>query len=267
MPVRPRRRPAPHLLFGPPGLTAPRWLVALLLAGLLVPAVALADPEASAKAGWKTLAEGHAAEALAMAETGLVEKVLTKLIYLKAVALWKLTRVEEAWAVIQLVQPGTLPVELQASFPTDFEAIEQGVKDAKVAREQRKALDVQAEAQRTAAADARATRTSRAFWLLIGGVALGGGGGGAMVFGVEKANDAAKLNLADATKHADYHDAFSSGRMFWYAGAAGVAAGAGLAIWGLADLLGADAAEPAPTARLAPWATPDSTGLAFTGRF
>ena len=252
-----------------------RWLTAGgLTASILLPATALADPEAAAKAGWKAYAEGRMPDALGHAESGLAEKVLTKLIYLKAVSLWKLARPDEAWAVIQLVQPGTLPVDLQASFPSDFEAMEQAVKDAKVAREQRKAAYVQAEAQRKVEADARTAKMSRGFWLTVGGVAVGAVGAGTMLFGVETAKDAGTLPLADAATHAEYKETFSTARLLWYAGAGIAAVGTGLAVWGLADQFGAGEAAPVPSARLAPWMAPEAVGRApaamgflLSGRF
>ena len=67
-----------------------------------------ADHDAQFKAGIIALEEGRAADALKAAEDGYIDKKQTKFLFLKALALEKLGRIEDAWQVIQVVLPRDL---------------------------------------------------------------------------------------------------------------------------------------------------------------
>lgn len=246
--------------------TATIWALLLLFA--LPARLAFADPEAEFKRGLMAYENGNFAEANQRADAGYLEKKLPKLLFLKAMSLFKLGKLAESWSLYQLILPKELPENLRDLFVTEYAATEQAVKQAQRQAEIDKDKVDQAknaeQAKAVAAESARIERRSKANWLWVGtGVAVVAGGG-LTYLGLSTASGADVMNLSDPTTHAGYHAAYSSARAEYYAGLALVGVGVGLGVWAAYATM-TSAAEPQAT--VAPVWFDGGAGLSVAGRF
>jgi hypothetical protein len=245
--------------------------VVAALVGFWLPALAVADPEAHFKAGWKAYEAGSHVDAVKHAEDGYAEKSLTKLMYLKAVAIWKLGKLDEAWTLLQMVKPRELPNEIQGQFVSDYEAMEQAVKAQKAqdaaTDAQRKTEEDQRRLRReTVRAEAEA-RNRRGMWLAVAGGVLAGAGAGVAFLGVATAEDAGTLDLTDTAKHATYKDQFATARSEYYGGIGLAVAGLGLLAWGVLDWTAKAPKDATQASSVVPWFGADGAGLRVAGSF
>lgn len=242
------------------------WVILLLLA--LPGRAAFADPEAEFKRGLMAYENGNFAEANQRADAGYLEKKLPKLLFLKALSLFKLGKVAEAWSLYQLIQPKELPENLRDLFVSEYAATEQAIKQAQRQAEIDKGKAEEAKnaenAKAVAAETARVERRSRANWLWVGTAVAVVAGGGLTFLGLSTATGADAMKLTDPATHVDYHAAYSSARAEYYAGLALVGVGAGLGVWAAYTTM-TSAAEPQAT--VTPVWLDGGAGLAVAGRF
>ncbi|MSQ84124.1 MAG: hypothetical protein EXR77_14775 [Myxococcales bacterium] len=261
-----------------PSLSPPCRLLMLALAGwvsLTLPArTGWADHDALFKGGIIALEEGRSADALKAAEDGYIEKKQTKFLFLKALALEKLGRIDDAWQVIQVVLPRDLPKELHEEFAKSYERIEKGhdeflaktAKDAADRAEHVKLVAVQA----SAAQAQRRTHQGTARTLLIAAAGCVVVGAGALTYGWYTADSAiADNNLVNTSAHQAYKDQLALGTVTYWAGAG--LAGVGAVLAAISVWESGKAAAPAATAtawRLVPMAAgSNGWGVAATGGF
>ncbi len=198
-------------------------------------------------------------EALSAAEAGIAAKKTDGLVFIKARSLYEKGDVQQAWALIQEIQPGRLPSAMQDVFEIEYTKIEAVEKD--------RARKAKASAAAAPAGGGASGGGGLWKWIVAGvGVAAGGGltvvGAGAM----NEANTA-----ADKGDVATYNDDFDQGQTLWYAGVSLVAVGVGVGVWALLDSGSPAPKEAAGTWLLTPTLTQDrgqfNSGLMLTGRF
>lgn len=233
-----------------------------------------ADHDAQFKAGIIALEEGRAADALKAAEDGYIDKKQTKFLFLKALALEKLGRIEDAWQVIQVVLPRDLPKELHEEFAKSYERLENGHHDfvAKAAKDaaDRAVHDKLVAVQASAAQAQRRKHQGTARTLLIAAAGCVVVGAGALTYGWYTADSAAAdNNLVNTSAHQVYKDQLALGTVTYWAGAG--LAGIGGVLAAISVWESGKATAPAATSavwRLLPIAAgPDGWGIAASGGF
>lgn len=178
-----RRKPMVETL-----LEARALVAGLLAAAMLVwccDALAVAPPDT--KGAENELAMGNAAAVLKSAEDVLASAQSPAWLFIKAWALYRLGRIDESWAILNVVRPGDLPERLQDGFVTVYEACEKkrkeiAAKKIAAARAEQAARNKAKEAPKWAppvSEKPAPNRTAAWFWtgggglLLLGGAVLG----------------------------------------------------------------------------------------------
>lgn len=246
---------------------------ALAVVGMLLAPAAWADADAVFKAGQVALEEGRLPDALRKADDGYAEKKQARFVLLKALALEKMGRIQEAWQLIQMVLPRDLPAALHAEFAASYERIEKAAAAEPALKAEAERLAKAAkEAQAGQAAEQQRLRdghAKRATVLWIAAGSLAGAGAAATGWGWYTANAATKLDLVKPATHADYRSQMSLGRTLYWSGLGAIGTGLLLGGWAFFESRAAtDAtAVPATAWRLAPAIGSGEVGLQVMGGF